>query len=134
MRFWVVFCLILAALPAAAEKYHLNPTQLVPAATGDINVDRDDNGNTKLDVKVDHLARPGSLAPARMIYVVWVQGPGGAAENIGELKVGDDLKAELKTVTPLRNFELFITGENDGQVTQPQGPVVMRSTIHQSGD
>jgi hypothetical protein len=123
--------LIGGALPVLAEKFHLNPTATNPAAFGEVNIDRDGNGNTRIDLHVEHLAHPADLSPPMDSYVVWIQGAGLPPENLGELKVGGDLKAGLKTVTPLRDFDIVITAEHDPRATAMTGPVVMRSTIHQ---
>lgn len=132
MRYrFIVVSLLCAALPLLAEKFHLNPTPAVPSANGDVNIDRDGNGNTRVELHVDHLARPADLTPAMSTYVVWFQVPGMPPENEGELKVGGDLKASLRTVTPDRNFDIIITAEQNPQTRSMTGPEVMRATIHQ---
>lgn len=128
---WLIFALVCVTIPALAEKFHLNPTPVSPAATGDVDIGRDNNGNTRIDLHVEHLARPGDLSPPMTTYVVWLETPNVPPVNAGELKVGSDLKASLKAVTPLRNFEILITGEQNPRTTTVTGPVVMRSTIHQ---
>ena len=134
MRCSIFVLSALLALPLLAEKYHLNPTPAVPAATGEVDAGKDNNRNTTIDLKVEHLARPANLAPPRQTYVVWVQVPGGSALNLGVLRVDNDLKGEFKSVTSVRNFDLFITAENDPHVMAPHGPVVLRTTVHESGD
>jgi hypothetical protein len=125
-------CAALLALPLFAEKFHLNPAGIVPAATGQVDVNRDNNGNTRMDVKVDHLALPASLSPSKTTYVVWAQGANTPPENLGELKVGDHLKGELKTTTAQRDFELLVTAENNPRTSTPTGPVVLQANIRQT--
>lgn len=127
-----MLCAAWLALPLFAEKYHLAPASMVPAASGIVDVGRGGNGNTRIDLKVDHLANPASLTPSKTVYVVWAQPPNAPPENLGELKVGNDLKGQLKTVTAQQNFELLVTAENDPRATAPTGPVVMQVTIHQA--
>lgn len=76
---------------------------------------------------MDYLA---SLTPSKTVYVVWAQTASAPPENLGELEVENNLKGELKTITPQRNFELLVTAENDPRATAPTGPVM--ATIHQS--
>lgn len=121
----------LLALPLLAEKFHLTPSTTVPAATGMVDIGRDGNGNTTVNLHVEHLARPGDLSPSHTAYVVWTEGPDRPPQNIGELTVGGDLKADLKTVTALQNFQLVVTAENNPRATAPTGPVVLSANVHQ---
>jgi hypothetical protein len=114
---------------SASHKYKLNPSTIVPAATGEIDVDKDRNGNTALDLKVKHLAKPENLTPPQTVYVVWIQSQGGNPENQGQLKVNDNLEGEFKAVTPYKSFQLFITGETNPNATTPSGPEVLRQQI-----
>jgi hypothetical protein len=128
-----VIILIAASLTmaSAAHKYKLNPSSIVPAAAGEIDVDKDRNGNTALDLKVKHLAKPDNLTPPQTAYVVWIQSQGGNPENQGQLKVNDKLEGEFKTVTPYKSFQIFITGETNPNATTPSGPEVLRQQITQ---
>ncbi len=128
-----VIILVTASLTiaSASHKYKLNPSTIVPAATGEIDVDKDRNGNTALDLKVKHLAKPDNLTPPQTAYVVWIQSQGGNPENQGQLKVNDNLEGEFKTVTPYKSFQIFITGETNPNATTPSGPEVLRQQITQ---
>lgn len=123
--------ILLFSLPLLADKFHLSATAVAPAATGDVDVGRDNNGNTTVDLKVEHLANPASLSPARTAYIVWAQSPGAAPDNLGELKVDNDLNGELKGVTAKQNFDLLITAEDDPRTMEPRGPVILRTTVRQ---
>src|SRR5579871_6586461 len=126
MKYLMPF-LLAFALPLLAEHYHVNPSPMVPAATGDLNVGKDSNGNATLDLKVEHLAKPGELAPSRQVYVVWIEAPGSDPKNAGELRVGGDLKGQLKTVTSARSFDLVVTAEDSTAAQEPHGEVVLRA-------
>lgn len=99
---------------------------MVPAATGNVDIGRDNNGNTRIDLHVEHLAQPAELSPSMDSYVIWIQAPGMAPENEGRLKIGNDLKGGLTTVTPLRAFDIIIAAEQNPAAPQMKGPVVMR--------
>ncbi len=120
---------LLAAMPLMADKIRLAPGPTNPAATGEVNVGTDRNGNTEIELSVERLARPAALSPPRATYIVWTQAPNGQPENHGELKVDNNLNGSFKTVTPLRNFDVFITAEDDPRTTTPKGPVVLRGTV-----
>ena len=47
----------------------------------------------------------------------------------GELKVNSKLDGTFQTVTPKKNFDVFVTGENDSTVKSPSGPEVLRTSV-----
>ena len=125
----ITLAVVFATLAYAAKKFPLTAASIVPAAKGSVEVGKDGNGNTELKLKVEHLANPTSLSPSQANYIVWLQEKGSGAENQGELKVNGKLEGSFRTVTPQKNFELFVTGENDGTVKSPSGPEVLRTTV-----
>lgn len=112
-----------------AKTYHFASTKVDPSATGDVDLSKDKNGNTNVSLRVEHLAKPSLLTPPANLYVVWFQEPGSEPENEGQLQVGNDLKGQLRTTTPLHNFDIFITAETDPTVKTPSDQMVMRVTI-----
>lgn len=112
-----------------AKTYHFASTKIDPSAMGDVDLSKDKNGNTNVSLRVEHLAKPTLLTPPANLYVVWFQEPGANPENEGQLQVGNDLKGQLKTTTPLHNFDIFVTAEMDPTVKTPSEQVVLRVTI-----
>jgi len=109
---------------AGAEKLSASPA--LPAAEGTLKCDKGANDNTDIDLKVKHLASPDRLTPPASVYVVWLKADKDAApQSIGALEVDGDLSGRLKTVTALRRFELFVTGEATGQTPTPSGAPVL---------
>ena len=125
----ITLAVVFATVAYAAKKFPLTAASIVPAAKGSVEVGKDGNGNTELKLKVEHLANPTSLSPSQANYIVWLQEKGSGPENQGELKVNGKLEGSFRTVTPGKNFELFVTGENDGTVKSPSGPEVLRTTV-----
>jgi hypothetical protein len=94
----------------------------IPAAQGKVKFDKTDDGNVAVILSVKYLADPQKLQPPAAIYVVWVSSDKDSpAQNIGALKVDNDREGKLKTVTPLRAFQLFVTAEANGQIQEPTG-------------
>jgi hypothetical protein len=122
----VLFCTVVAE---ASKKFPLTATSIVPGARGSVMIDKDKNGNVRVNMQVEFLANPQNLTPPAAVYVVWLQEKSGSPENQGQLKVDKNLKASFVTVTPSKNFELFVTGERDFQVKDPSGPEVLRAAI-----
>ena len=131
MKGLIVIISLLGVWPLhSGKEYHLTASSSVPAAAGTAKVEKDkDNGNTKLDIKVEHLARPSSLTPPANTYIVWIRPNDGAPVKEGAIGVGKDLKGELQVVTVSKDFDLFITAEQSESVTAPSGLEVLRTHV-----
>ncbi len=114
---------------AYGRKFPLAAAPVVSAARGDANVDKDNNGNTKLKITVEFLTPPDGLTPPLNAYIVWIQEPGGMPLAQGQLKVDKSRKAKFESVTPSKNFDLFITAEQDPNVKSPTGQQILKATI-----
>jgi hypothetical protein len=128
-----VLSLIIGALLfvdiAAAKKYPLTADRSVPGARGQVDVGRDKNGNTKVEVEVEHLASPENLTPPKTAYVVWFQERGSEPSNQGTLKPNKDLKANFKSVTPMKSFDVLVSAESDPNTKTPSGTEVLRTSV-----
>ena len=109
----------------------MTAASIVPGARAEVAISKDKNGNTRLKMSVQHLAHLENLTPRAAAYVVWLQARGGNAENQGQLKMDKNLKATFETVTPLKNFDVFVTAEQDFRTKGPSGPEVLKATIQQ---
>lgn len=115
---------------SGGETYRMAGSSVVPAATASVKAQRSkENGNTKLNIKVQHLAKPSSLTPPASVYLVWARPRGGTAVNVGAIGVNHDLAGELKTVTVLRDFELLITAEQSETTPAPSGIQVFHTYV-----
>jgi hypothetical protein len=114
---------------APAKKFPMTADNSVPAARGQVDVGRDKNGNTKVEVEVEHLAMPENLTPPRAVYVVWFQERGSEALSQGALKPDKKLKARFKGVTPMKSFDILVTAESDAMVKVPSGAEVLRASV-----
>jgi hypothetical protein len=97
----------------------MHSTSDVSASEGTVRVSEGDNGNSKVSVRVKHLAPPSKLAADSTVYVVWIQAREGDRQNVGALTLNKDLEGSLDTVTPHRRFKLSVTPEPSGQVADP---------------
>jgi hypothetical protein len=102
----------------------------VPAAEGTIKFSETDNGNTSIEVDVRHMASPEKVATGAMTYVLWARAAGaGIPQNLGALQVDGDLRGTLKTVTPLRSFDVFITAEASPTTMAPINKQLLTASI-----
>ena len=113
----------------ADEHAPLRSGTIDPSAVGTVDYKLDRNGNTEMEVKVDHLAPPGNLVPPKQAYVVWVAAPGQPPQNKGVLKVNSDQQGSIKMISPEKRADVFVTAEDDPYVTQPTGPEVLRGSL-----
>jgi hypothetical protein len=113
----------------SAKKFPLTAAASTPAARGQVDVGHDKNGNTKVEVKVEHLAPAENLTPPRTAYVVWFKERDAEPLNQGVLKPGKDLKATFRSVTPLKTFDVVITAESDPNSKSPVGSEIMRASV-----
>lgn len=134
--------LVLAAMPlvlavtlwwplAGGHQVVMTAGPSVPSAKGMVYVTQDRNKNTNVDMKVRYLARPSALTPAGIAFVVWIQRNGRAAEDQGELHVGNDLAGEFTTVSPYKGFTIFVTAEQSPQAPSPTGDSLLTAQIAQ---
>jgi hypothetical protein len=115
---------------SSGKQYHMTAANSVPGAAGIVRVQKDkDNGNTKLNIKVEHLANPASLTPSESVYIVWVQPGGEAATKQGALGVDKNLKGELNVVTTSKDFDVFVTAEQSENASVPSDFKVLQAHV-----
>ena len=91
---------LILGLSACSKKISFSKSSIVPAAEGKVKVKKDKNNNYSVSVSVDNLAQPKDLTPSRSTYVVWMETPGNATKNIGQLNTsGGFLSKGRKSTT-----------------------------------
>ncbi len=115
---------------ASTKEYRMTSGIDVPGAVGTVKVQKaKDNGNNKLEIKVEHLARPSSLTPSATNYLVWIRPNGEDALKQGGIGVNKNLSGELTVETAAKDFDLFITAEQSSNVTVPSNIEVLRTHV-----
>ena len=67
--------------------------------------------------------------PPANVYIVWVRPGGGDATRQGAIGLDNDLNGELKVVTTLKDFDLFVTAEQSETVTVPSNLEILRTHV-----
>ena len=130
MRTSFIAAVALVACAAGNPTIHMTTAQGIPAAEGTVRASHASNQNTALDIEVKHLALPARVAPGATTYVVWSLARGqDTPQNLGALRVDDDLKGTLKTVTPLRTLDVFITAEPTQTGDRPTGQRLLFASV-----
>jgi len=131
MKSTIAMLAFLAVWPlVTAKEFPMTASIGVPGATGTVKAQQGkDNGNIKLDIRVDHLARPSSLTPSANSYLVWIRPNGGEAFKQGAIGVNKNLSGELKLETVSRDFDVLITAEQNESVTSPSSVEVLSTHV-----
>lgn len=112
-----------------AKKISMTACKEDPAAHGTVAVKTGHNGNTEVDITTKALAQPSALTPPENTYVVWFQPQDQDPQDVGALRVGNNLNGKLDTVTPNRRFKVFITAEREPNPKKPKGPTVLTADV-----
>lgn len=118
------------AVLAWGKTYTMQTTTLDPGAVAKLEV-KTNTDNTDMTLKVDHLAKPSLLSRPASNYVVWVQQPGREPENVGLLRVDENLKGEVKATTTATRFTVLVTAEDDAKAQTPSDRVVLRADVQE---
>ena len=122
--------LLLVGVFAFAEEVKMTNASIDPGAQGRVKFNHDRNHNTLFDIKVEHLAAPSSLTPAKSNYVVWIQRNGEAPQNMGMLTVNENLEGSFHGTTPLQQFNVIVTAEDNVKADSPSSMEVLRATVN----
>jgi hypothetical protein len=87
---------------------------------------QDSNGNTKITITAKNMAAAERLTPPKKMYVVWVILESSKVRNIGQLNSENAKKAEMKTLVPFKFTEVFITAEDQADISYPTGVEISR--------
>ena len=112
-----------------ASKVLFFPGPLTPAAEASARFTRDANENTKLQLRVKHLALPQRLSQPKAFYIVWAQSPQGQSMKLGRLVVKSNKTGAFKSVIPLDVFRLLITAEDVVDALTPSEHVVLSTQV-----
>lgn len=126
--------LLVLAVGCAGTVHEMAADSRVPAAEGELKASEEENGNTKVAVKVKHMARPSAVEPMAQTYVVWAQDKinNGTVQNLGQLQVDDDLEGKMEGLTPMKQFDVFITAEPVATAQYPTGTKTLWTTVDQN--
>jgi outer membrane protein OmpA-like peptidoglycan-associated protein len=107
----------------AKSTLDFRPTPLVSKGEGEAKVEYE-NGNARIEVKVDDLPPPPKLGPYTT-YILWALTPDGRASNQGVLGDIEGGKAKLDTQYSAPQFALIVTAEPHFAVSAPSDMIVL---------
>lgn len=104
-------------------------SNITPAAEIVAKTKTDKNKNTVIEVIAKNLASADRLDPPKESYVVWITTEDNGTKNIGLLNSKNGSKAVLKTSTPFKVREIYITAEGAGNISYPSGIEISRTSF-----
>jgi len=124
--------LLLLSLTSCAKKITFQTSSVVPAARGNVTVDKDNNNNYAIKIRIDNLAEVKRLEPSRIAYVVWMETEELMVKNMGQIisdsrSISSKLKAAFETVTAFKPTKIFITAEDDAEIQYPRTQFVLET-------
>jgi hypothetical protein len=125
-----VMIVILSLINSCTKKITFLTSSVVPAARGDVKVNKDKNMNYVIHVHISELAEVNRLSPPRQSYVIWMVTDDDVTKNIGKLnsKMGGmskQLNASFETVSAFKPNKIFITAEDDASVQFPNSQIIL---------
>ena len=125
----LLFMSLIAVLTSCATTTKFPLSSTVPAAEITAKVNQDKNKNYVINVVAKNLASAERLNPPKNNYSVWIVTENGTIKNIGQLTNLNAKTATLKTLTPFNVKEIFITAEDQGNLTNPNGVEISRTNF-----
>jgi hypothetical protein len=117
---------MLTVLNACTPKMSFTASSVVPAANGTVNVKTDKNKNYVLNVNLQNLAPSKNLSPSRNTYLVWMETKDNSVKKLGQITPsGKSLKANLSATAVDKPDQVFITAEDDVEISYPAGDVIL---------
>ncbi len=104
-------------------------SDVAPASVITAKKTQDKNKNYLIEVTAKSLASADRLNPPKNNYSVWIVTRDNETKNIGQLNIKNAQTATLKTSTPFDVKEIFITAEDQGNNSYPQGIEISRTTF-----
>lgn len=123
---FIVVALFIASC-GSATKFPIS--SITPGAEISATIKKDANMNYAIEVVANNLASADRLNPPKSNYVVWMITDNNGTKNIGQLFNKNGKKSTLKTTTPFKPTELFITAEDKGVISYPSGTEIARMSV-----
>ncbi len=126
----VLFITLIFILTSCATTTKFPISNTVPAAEIVAKIKKDKNKNYGIEIVAKNLASPDRLSPPKNNYSVWIVTEKNGTKNLGQLINKNAKKAVLKTITPFKIVEIFITTEERGNISYPDGDEISRITFN----
>ncbi|MFN4763636.1 hypothetical protein ACKGJN_10970 [Gillisia sp. Q332] len=127
----LIIIAIVAIMTSCASTAKFPISSTVPAAEITAKKKQDKNNNYIIELTARNLAEASRLNPPKNNYSVWVVIDNGSIKNLGQLSNKNAKKAVLETTTPYDVKEIFITAEDQGNLSYPAGLEISRTSFNE---
>ena len=121
--------LVMFLITSCATTAKFPVSSVTPAAQITAKMKKDKNNNYAISVTANYLARAERLQTPMKTYVVWIETKDNGLKNIGQMNTKNPKKAVLQALTPFIPREIFITAENEGNISYPAGTEISRAKL-----
>ena len=126
----IAFCLAFAFVSCGTSKMVFENSSIVPAATGEVKVKKDKNENYTIELVVNNLAEAKKLTPSKDLYLVWMEDGKNPVKKLGRIDPSSgtfskSLKGTMNALATTQPTKIFLTAEDNAEVTYPTGEVVL---------
>jgi hypothetical protein len=121
---------MLFSINSCTKKIAFLTSSIVPAARGDVKVNKDKNMNYVISIHISELAEVSRLSPPKQSYVIWMITDKNITKNIGKINskmggISKQLSASFETVSTYQPSKIFITAEDDASVQFPNSQIIL---------
>jgi hypothetical protein len=112
--------------------YALVGSAFVPAAHGDVHIERIDKQQILVVIAMDHLPSPAEVEPGMTHFVVWFNAVGEYPALQGTLEYDPETRTGRASIpTDMREFDVQITAERTETPTEPSDILVASQKIRE---
>jgi hypothetical protein len=101
-------------------------SSVTPAAEITAKLKKDKQDNFEITITAKYMADPERLMPPKRTYVVWIATRKSGIKNIGQLNNKNAQKSTLEALSAFEPEEIFITAEEEGDISYPSGTEISR--------
>lgn len=129
MKSLILIFLIPLIISSCGTTVKFPVSTITPSAVISATKKTDKSNNTILSITAKNLASADRLSPAKKTYVVWITTAKNGIKNIGQLNQKNGKTAKLETLTSFNPIQIFITAEDEGNISYPMGTEISRATF-----
>jgi len=128
LKFASLFIAILF-MASCTDNLKFPVSDITPSADLTASFKKDKNGNYQISITAKNLAAADRLSPPQKVYVAWIVKDSGGVGNIGQLANKNAGTVSIEALTSHEFSEVFITAEQDGNISYPRGVEISRIKI-----
>ena len=125
----IVLSVLIFLMTSCATVVKFPVSTVEPAADITAKIKKNNQNNYVIEITANYLASVERLSPPKKMYVVWMATSENGINNIGQMKNDNAQKMKLQTLTSFEPKEIFITAEDEGNITTPSGIEISRAFI-----